>query len=106
MAQMTGSTKTLGSFSFLVLGLSLGTIGLSGCDLTRNHLKMDRSGHMEMQDYRDAMAPRVAEEDALADAAAHDDSIPALEPYVAMPSEKLQAMPLVSISINQTVPLR
>lgn len=106
MAQMTGSTKTLGSVSFLVLGLSLGTIGLSGCDLTRNHLKMDRSGHMEMQDYRDAMAPRVAEEDALADAAAHDDSIPALEPYVAMPSEKLQAMPLVSISINQTVPLR
>lgn len=106
MAQMTGSTKTLGSVSFLVLGLSLGAIGLSGCDLTRNHLKMDRSGHMEMQDYRDALAPRVAEEDAIADAAAHDDSIPALEPYVAMPSEKLQAMPLVSISINQTVPLR
>ncbi|MBI2235140.1 MAG: type II and III secretion system family protein [Micavibrio aeruginosavorus] len=106
MAQMSGSSKTLGSVSFLVLGLSLGTIGLSGCDLTRNHLKMDRSGHMEMQDYRDAMASRVAEEDAIADAAAHDDSIPAMEPYVAMPSEKLQAMPLVSISINQTVPLR
>lgn len=106
MAQMSGSSKTLGSVSLLVLGLSLSTVGLAGCDLTRNHLKMDRSGHMGMQDYRDAMASRVAEEDAIADAAAHDDTIPAMEPYVAMPSEKLQAMPLVSISINQTVPLR
>ncbi len=106
MRHMSGSAKTLGSVSFLVLGLSMGTVGLSGCDLTRNHLKMDRSGHMEMQDYRDAMAPRIAQEDAIADAAAHDDSIPALQAYVANPSEKLRAMPLVSISVNQTVPLR
>ena len=106
MRHMSGSTKTLGSVSFLVLGLSLGTIGLSGCDLTRNHLKLDRSGHMEMQDYRDALAPRIAEEDAIADAAAHDDSIPPMQAYVASPSEKLRAMPLVSISVNQTVPLR
>lgn len=106
MRHISCSTKTLGSVSLLVLGLSLGTVGLSGCDLTRNHLKMDRSGHMEIQDYRDALAPRIAEEDAIADAAAHDDSIPAMQAYVASPSEKLQAMPLVSISVNQTVPLR
>lgn len=106
MRHMSGSVKTLGSVSFLVLGLSAGTLGLAGCDLTRNHLKLDRSGHMELQDYRDALAPRIAEEDAIADAAAHDDSIPAMQAYVAGPSDKLKAMPLVSISVNQTVPLR
>ncbi|MGZ9097195.1 MAG: type II and III secretion system family protein [Micavibrio sp.] len=103
---MTGTLKKLSGISCVVLALSVSTIALSGCDLTRNHLKMDRSGHMEMQDYRDALAPRIAEEDAKADMLAVDDSVPELQPYIASPSKDLKPMPLVSISVNQTVPLR
>lgn len=108
MPVMTGNFKTAGRISFAVLGLSAASFALTGCDLTRNHLKLDRSGHMEMQDYRDNLASRVAEEDAIADmnAKAAGDDIPELEAYVASPSENLKPMPLVSISVNQTVPLR
>ena len=106
MTQMTGTLKKLSGISFSVLALSASTMALSACDLTRNHLKMDRSGNMEMQDYRDALAPRIAEEDAKADMKAEDNSVPALQDYVAGPSADLKPMPLVSISINQTVPLR
>lgn len=86
-----------------LLGL-LAFAPLGGCDLANNHLKIDRSGNMEFQDYRDAMAPRMPdiEEAAKADQA----GIPSFQDYVADPSDKLQAMPLVSISINQNVPLR
>ena len=106
MTQMTGTLKKLSGISCVVLALSLSTIALSGCDLTRNHLKIDRSGHMEMQDYRDALAPRIAEEDAKADMLAEDSGVPELQPYIANPSKDLKPMPLVSISVNQTVPLR
>lgn len=106
MTQMTGTLKKLSGISFSVLAMSVSTMALSACDLTRNHLKMDRSGHMEMQDYRDALAPRIAEEDAKADMKGAENSVPALQDYVASPSADLKPMPLVSISINQTVPLR
>lgn len=104
MVGMIGTLNKFGRFSFLVLGMSVASFALSGCDLTRNHLKMDRSGMMDMQDYRDALAPRVAEEEAKVDTAA--DNIPDMQAYVANPSENLKPMPLVSISVNQTVPLR
>ncbi len=103
---MSGSLKNFSGVSFLVLGMSLGALSLTGCDLTRNHLKMDRSGHMEMQDYRDALAPQIAKEDAMAADGAMNDTIPDLQPYVAETPENLKPMPLVSISVNQTVPLR
>ncbi len=106
MTQITGTLKKLSGISCVVLALSVSTFALSACDLTRNHLKMDRSGHMEMQDYRDALAPRIAEEDAKADLQKADSGVPELEPYVAGPSQDLKPMPLVSISVNQTVPLR
>lgn len=106
MTQITGTLKKLSGISCIVLALSASTIALSACDLTRNHLKMDRSGHMEMQDYRDALAPRIAEEDAKADMLGEDDGVPELQPYIASPSKDLKPMPLVSISVNQTVPLR
>lgn len=76
---------------------------LSGCDLANNHLKIDRSGNKEFQDYRDALAPRLPD---VEDTAAVDSAIPDLQPYVADPSDKLKAMPLVSISVNQNIPLR
>lgn len=80
------------------------SIGLSGCDLVDNQLKTDRSTHLDFQDYRDALAPRTEEGDK--SASVDKDSIPDFQSYVATPSENIKPMPLVSISVNQTVPLR
>lgn len=82
-------------------------VSLSGCDLVDNQLKMDRSSHLDMQDYRDAMAPRVNNENEVkANNPSKDTGIPDFASYVATPSENIKPMPLVSISVNQTVPLR
>lgn len=76
-----------------------------GCDLSRNQMKMDRSSDMEFQDFRDGLAPRT--EPAPDEMSAVDNSkIPELQSYVAQPSDNLKPMPLVSISVNQTIPLR
>jgi len=75
----------------------------SGCDLAKNQLKMDRSGNMDLQDYRDAMAPRLPE--ATADAG-KEDNIPSLSPYFVEDSENTKPMATVSITVNQTVPLK
>lgn len=86
--------------SLFLLGAVI--LPLSACDLSKNYLKADRSSDMDIQDYRDALAPRLPDVD---DRPA-DSNIPALKPYMATPSDKLKPMPLVSISVNQTVPLR
>ena len=79
-------------------------IPLAGCDLAKNQLKIDRSSDMEVQDYRDALASRLPE---APEATAEDSaSIPEMKPYMATPSDRLKPMPLVSISVNQTVPLK
>ena len=85
---------------FLLLGS--GTF-LASCDLTKNHLKADREGNMEIQDYRDGLATRIpdTEEDRAA-----GGQIPALQPYIAHSNERMKPMPLVSISVNQSVPIR
>lgn len=82
--------------------ISLGT--LTGCDMSRNYLKADRSGDMDVQDYRDALAQRLPE--AEKDGANADDGIPAMQPYIASPSGNGKVMPLVSVTVNQDVPLR
>ena len=78
---------------------------LSGCELTQNYLKIDREKNLEMQDYRDALAPRLAD---VSDSTTLRDqsSIPSLQPYVVTPDTNSKVMPLVSVSINQTIPLR
>lgn len=78
---------------------------LSGCELTHNYLKHDRENNMEPQDYRDALAPRQAEVDGVKDGRMAA-GIPPLQPYVAQPNSNYRPMPLVSISVNQSVPLR
>jgi MSHA biogenesis protein MshL len=78
------------------------SVPLSGCDLTKNHLKADRSSDMEVQDYRDALAQREAD---VSDRESKSN-IPEMKPYMATPSDQLRPMPLVSIAVNQTVPLR
>jgi MSHA biogenesis protein MshL len=86
----------------LCLGAAL-LFPLTGCDLAKNDLKVDRSSDMEMQDYRDALAQRQPE---IKDKAADEAGIPELKPYMATPVDKLKPMPLVSVSVNQTIPLK
>lgn len=77
---------------------------VSGCDLSKNHLKIDRSSNMEFQDYRDSLAQRqpvLNDKDGK-----KNQGVPDLQPYVAEAGGNLKAMPLVSVSVNQTVPLR
>ncbi len=76
---------------------------LAGCDLSKNYLKADRSSDMEIQDYRDALAPRMPD---VKEPVVDEASIPELKPFMATPSDKLKPMPLVSVSVNQTVPLK
>lgn len=75
-----------------------------GCDLAENHLKIDRSTNSEVQDYRDGLAPRELEFADNANGSA--DGVPELQPYVADNTDNQKSMPLVSISVNQTIPLR
>lgn len=76
-------------------------VPMSACDLANNHTKIDRSTNSEVQDYRDALAPRepMADNKSAAD-------IPDLEPYVADDQKSMRPMPLVSIAINQSIPIR
>ncbi|MAH05911.1 MAG: type II and III secretion system family protein [Alphaproteobacteria bacterium] len=81
--------------------MTTAVIGLSGCDLANNHTKLDRSTNLEMQDYRDAMAPREAELPAEL-----ENGVPELENYVMSDASEFAPMPIVSVSLNQNVPLR
>ena len=87
---------------FRVFTAAILLLPVMGCDYTKNQLKSDREGGMEMQDYRDAFAPRLPDVDDKFDSA----SIPELQPYIASSSATMKSMPLVSISLNQSIPLR
>lgn len=93
-------------FSILFAGCAI-ALSLTGCDLAKNQLKPDRSANLEMQDFRDGLAQRTPElaegEDSFSTSAA---SIPGLQPYVAPAISSSKPVPLVSISVNQSVPLR
>lgn len=78
---------------------------VSACDLAQNQLKMDRATNNEVQDYRDALAPREVSMTEGNDTVGEDGGLE-LQPYVSDVSETMKAMPLVSISINQSIPLR
>lgn len=75
----------------------------SGCDLANNYTKVDRTTNSEVQDYRDGLAARDLEFASAEDAS---NDIPSLQPYVAENVQALPPMPLVSIAINQSIPLR
>jgi len=90
---------------FLPLCL-MAVVSLPGCELTQNHLKHDRENNMEPQDYRDALAPRIGKNDVTVNEEFSGGRIPSLQPYVAQPGSNQRAFPLVSISVNQTIPLR
>ncbi len=86
--------------------VSVSVVFLPACELTQNHLKQDRENNFEPQDYRDALAPRVTKTDTDSGARHAGGKIPALQPYVAQSGNSQKAFPLVSISVNQTIPLR
>lgn len=90
------------AFALCLTGVAL-CAPLAGCDLSKNTLKVDRSSDMEVQDYRDAMAQRLPD---IKENNVDDAGIPALKPYMAKPTDTLKPMPLVSVSVNQNVPLK
>lgn len=70
-------------------------------------MRTDRGSNMEFQDFRDGLAPKLERDSGVAETAPKvEDGIPALQSYMAPPAENLKPMPLVSIAVNQTVPLR
>ncbi|MGH1456866.1 MAG: type II secretion system protein GspD [Alphaproteobacteria bacterium] len=78
---------------------------LSACDLAKNYTKPDRAADIEIQDFRDGLADRLPEVDENK-ASSEIASIPELQPYVSMTSSSIEAMPLVSVSVNQSVPIK
>ncbi len=73
--------------------------------MARNHLKADRAADMETQDFRDGLAPRLPDiEDDMSDSSA--GTVPSLQPYISASDSNMKPMPLVSISVNQSVPIR
>ena len=101
---MPGSIFTNKTFLSCSVILAAGFM-TGSCELTQNYMKHDREANLEQQDYRDALAPRQAELDD-SNAGRMGGGIPPLQPYVAQPNSNYKAMPLVSISVNRTVPLR
>lgn len=99
MKIQTSFKKTILASGLMFLALPV----ISSCELTQNNMKHDRENNFEVQDYRDALAPRQVDIDEGADASG---KIPELKPYVAQPDLNYKPMPLVSISVNQTIPLR
>jgi len=81
--------------------------GVSSCDLAKNYTKTDRAADMEFQDFRDGLSERLPEiEDSEIAGLGSTASIPELQPYITTRSEAMASMPLVSVSVNQSVPVR
>lgn len=91
---------------FFISVFTIAGLSLSGCDLAANYTKTDRAANKEFQDFRDGLAERLPEVDEEEKTAGGKGSIPALQPYVSMTPSSMKSMPLVSVSVNQSVPLR
>lgn len=92
-------SKAFAPLSLLIIS----TFFLGACDLSKNYTKPDRAADKEIQDFRDGLAERLPEDK---EEKAKVSSIPELQPYIAMTPPDMKTMPLVSISVNQSVPLR
>ena len=85
--------------------IACASISLLSCDLAANYTKTDRAANLEFQDFRDGMSERLPETTA-DDKDSSVASIPALQPYISATPESMKSVPLVSVSVNQTVPLK
>ncbi len=97
------SWKSKGATLFLCL---VTVASLSACDLAANYQKIDRASDMEVQDFRDGMAERLPEVEKKDAKFSQASSIPSLQPYVSSKTVQEEPMPLVSVSVNQSVPVR
>ena len=98
---MTSKTRT----PFLIGIAAVTLLSMPGCDLTRNHTKMDRDANLNVQDFRDALQPKELPAKQVS-RSEYEEGIPSFDNYVAEPGESEKPVPLVSISVNQSVPLR
>ncbi len=80
-------------------------LSLQGCDMAENNLKTDREAALDMQDYRDSLASRVGTESDT-DTKGDPADIPELQPYISSSGERMKSMPLVSVTVDQSVSLR
>ncbi len=76
---------------------------VSGCDMAANQMHTDRSGNYDVQDYRDGLAAREIPQEEFE---SEVNDIPELQSYIAPAGEDLKPMKLVSIQLDQNVPLR
>jgi len=92
------------SFLSALFILTASLLLLTACEAADNYSKADRDANLEVQDYRDLLSARDIEEE-VGDFAS-PSSIPDLQSYVSQVNSTAKAMPLVSISVNQSIPLR
>ena len=95
------SIRIMVKLSFVVITAAL----LVSCDLAANYTKTDRAANLDFQDFRDGLAERLPEPERKEGEVAMA-SIPELQPYVNATPESMKSIPLVSVSVNQTIPLR
>lgn len=95
-------------FRFVSLGglICATALTLGACDSVSNISHTDRSGEMSKQDYRDALAPRDEPADDQHSNNGGFGEIPQLKPYVSHSYSERRTFPLVSVSVNRSVPLR
>ncbi len=103
LSHMFAPSYSVQSFMKFCVFLCAGFI-ISSCDLAENYTKTDRAADMSFQDFRDGMAERTPEVDE--SKAKLASSAPDLQPYISNKSSSLDTMPLVSVSVNQSVPIR
>ena len=84
------------------------TLALPGCDFVRNSQKPDRDAGYEIQDYRDALAPRPIPDADEAAAAGQVAGVPELQPYVVggAGAGAYEAMPIVTLDVQGQYALR
>lgn len=75
----------------------------TGCSLSENYLKNDRETNQEFQDLRDSLAPR---EIPAANSETSFGDVPEFQDYAVDKADNLKAMPMVTISVNEGVPLK
>ena len=72
----------------------------TGCSLVENQMKIDRDSNLEFQDYRDSLAPREIPPQQ------SGKDVPDFQDYAVDTAKDLRPMPLVTISVNESVPLK
>jgi general secretion pathway protein D len=82
--------------------ISLSPALLTGCTMLENQLKLDRETNQEFQDIRDAFSAREVP----ASEAASANGIPEFTDYTNTQAANLKPMPLVTVSVNETIPLK